>query len=143
MALVAFTGVAASVPGGLAGTQPAGSPVAPLSLPNLVVLALADALVAGLLGYRAAALRTASARDALWAAADLRRRDRDRGGGGPGARDPAAHRAGAADVLFYLWDALHAAPPSRRRDPRWLWETAILLGLGIAGRRLEPPAPVR
>jgi hypothetical protein len=34
--------------------------------------------------------------------------------------------------LLYLWDSLHAAPPSRRRDPRWLWETVILAGLGFA-----------
>src|SRR6476646_3285241 len=94
VALVAFAGVAAGVPGGLAGTQPAGSPVTPLSLPNLLVLALADAV--GALGT--------------------------------------PRRIGPALLmfLFYLWDTLHAAPPSRRRDPRWLWETAILLGLAIA-----------
>lgn len=132
VALVAFAGIAASVPGGMAGTQPAGTPATPMPLQNLLVLALADATVAGLLGYRAAALRTASARDALWAAL---------GYAVVIAIGAAAVRAlgiprliGPALLmfLFYLWDTLHAAPPSRRRDPRWLWETAILVGLGIA-----------
>jgi hypothetical protein len=132
VALVAFAGVAAGVPGGLAGTQPAGSPVTPLSLPNLVVLALADAVVAGLLGYRAAALRTSSARDALWAALSYAvviaiGAAAVRALGIPRLIGPALLM-----FLFYLWDTLHAAPPSRRRDPRWLWETAILLGLAVA-----------
>jgi len=131
VALVAFSGIAAIVPGGMAGLEPAGSPATPLPLTNVLVLALADGLVAGLLGYRAAALRTASARDALWAAL---------GYGVAIAIGAAAVRAlgiprliGPALLmfLFYLWDTLHAAPPSRRRDPRWLWETAILIGLGL------------
>jgi hypothetical protein len=131
VALVAFAGVAASVPGGLAGLEPAGAPAAPVPFVNVVILAVADGIVAGLLGYRAAALRTASARDALWAAL---------GYGVAIAIGAAAVRAlgiprlvGPALLmfLFYLWDTLHAAPPSRRRDPRWLWETAILVGLGL------------
>ena len=131
VALVAFGGVAAIVPGGLAGLEPPGAPATPLGFGNLVVLAAADAAIAGLLGYRAVALRVSSARDAAWAAASF----------------AAAIAIGAAAVraigiprlvgpallmfLFYLWDSLHAAPPSRRRDPRWIWETAFLAGLGI------------
>ena len=34
-------------------------------------------------------------------------------------------------LLFYLWDAVHAAPPTRRRDLRWWWQTALLGLLGI------------
>jgi len=63
VAFLAFTGVAALVPGGLArggeGTDGA----------NLTMLAAADALVAFLLGYRVAALRVTRLRDALWSAA--------------------------------------------------------------------------
>ena len=130
--LVAFTGAAAIVPGGIAGLEAPGAPVAPLALGNLAVLAVADAVIAGLLGYRAVALRVARARDAAWAA----------------ATSAAVIAIGAAAIralgvprlvgpallmfLFYLWDTLHAAPPSRRRDPRWLWEMAILAGLAIA-----------
>ena len=132
VALVAFAGIAAIVPGGLAGLEPRGAPVPPLPRENLVVLATADAIVAALLGYRAAALRVARARDAAWAAASY---------GIAIAIGAAAVRAlgiprliGPALLvfLFYLWDSLHAAPPSRRRDPRWLWETAILAGLAVA-----------
>jgi hypothetical protein len=130
VALVAFVGVAAAVPGGIAGLEPAGAPVAPLPLGNLLVLGLADAFVAGLLGYRAAALRATNLREALWSALTY---------GVAIAIGAAAIRAmgiprliGPALLmfLFYLWDVLHGATPSRRRDPRWIWQTALLAGLG-------------
>lgn len=132
VALVAFVGVAAIVPGGIAGAGPAGAPVSPLPIGELFLLAAADAVIAGLLGYRAAALRSPSVREALWAAATY----------------AAAIAVGAAALramgiprligpallmfLFYLWDSLHAAAPSRRRDPRWIWETVALAGVGAA-----------
>lgn len=132
VALVGFVGVAAIVPGGIAGSEPVGAPVRPLPLGNLVLLAVADAVIAALLGYRAAALRVASAREAVWAALTY---------GVAIAVGAAALRAmgiprliGPALLmfLFYLWDSLHATPPSRRRDPRWIWETVVLAGLGAA-----------
>jgi hypothetical protein len=130
VALVAFVGVAAIVPGGIAGRDAAGAPVLPLPLGDLVLLAGADAVVAALLGYRAAALRDASVREALWAALTY---------GVAIAVGAAAIRAMGIPrligpallmLLFYLWDSLHATAPSRRRDPRWIWETAALAGLG-------------
>jgi hypothetical protein len=130
VALVAFTGVAAIVPGGIAGLEPAGAPVAPLPLGDLVLLAVADAAIAGLLGYRAAALRAASVGEALWAALTY---------GVAIAVGAAAIRAMGIPrligpallmLLFYLWDTLHATSPTRRRDPRWIWETVVLAGLG-------------
>lgn len=132
VALVAFVGVAAIVPGGIAGGEPSGAPVRPLPLGNLVLLALADAAVAALLGYRAAALRVTTVRAALWAALTY---------GVAIAVGAAALRAmgiprliGPALLmfLFFLWDALHATPGSRRRDPRWIWEMVLLAGLGAA-----------
>jgi hypothetical protein len=132
VALVAFVGVAAIIPGGMAGREPSGAPIVPLALGDLFLLAVADAVIAGLLGYRAAALRGSHARDALWAAMTY----------------AAAIAVGAAAIramgiprligpallmlLFYLWDTLHATPPTRRRDPRWIWETVVLTGLGAA-----------
>ena len=132
VALVAFVGVAAIVPGGLAGREPAGAPIVPLALGDLALLAIADAFVAGLLGYRVAALRGSHVRGAVWAALTY----------------AAAIAVGAAALramgiprligpallmlLFYLWDTLHATTPSRRRDPRWIWETLVLAGLGAA-----------
>ncbi|GAC1663902.1 MAG: hypothetical protein NVS9B8_03520 [Candidatus Limnocylindrales bacterium] len=130
VALVAFVGVAAIVPGGIAGLEPDGAPVAPLPLGDLALLAVADASVAALLGYRAAALRTTAARDALWAALTY---------GVAIAIGAAAIRAMGIPrlvgpallmLLFYLWDSLHSTAPTRRRDPRWIWETVALAGLG-------------
>ncbi len=34
-------------------------------------------------------------------------------------------------LAFYLWDAFSAASPARRRDMRWIWQMALLLGLGL------------
>jgi hypothetical protein len=132
VALVAFTGVAAIVPGGIAGLEPAGSPPTALPLGDLLLLALADALIAALLGYRAAALRATSVGEALWAALTY---------GVAIAVGAAALRAMGIPrligpallmLLFYLWDTLHATSPTRRRDPRWIWETLVLAGLGAA-----------
>ena len=132
VALVAFTGVAAIVPGGIAGLEPSGAPVAPLPLGDLVLLAVADAVIAALLGYRAAALRATSVREALWAALTY---------GVAIAVGAAAIRAMGIPrlvgpallmLLFYLWDSLHATSPTRRRDPRWIWETVVLAALGAA-----------
>jgi hypothetical protein len=128
VAFVGFTGAATLVPGGLAGAF--GEPVPPLALQDLLLLAAADALIAGLLGYRAAALRVTTFRDALWSAATYAVAI---------AIGAAAIRAMAIPRLigpalltlaFYLWDAFHGAAPSRRRDPRWIWQIGLLLGLG-------------
>jgi hypothetical protein len=131
VAFVAFVGIAAIVPNGLAGTQLDGAPVPPLPIGDLVLLALADAVVAGLLGYRAAALRLSSARDAAWAAVTSAvvialGAAAIRAMGIPRLIGPALLM-----VLLYLWDTVHAAPSSRRRDPRWIWETLALAALGI------------
>jgi hypothetical protein len=126
---VAFVGVGALVPGGLAGRP--GETVPPLSTRDLLLLAGADAVVAGLLGYRAAALRMTMLRDVLWSAATYAIAI---------AIGAAALRAMAIPRLigpalltlaFYLWDAFHGASPSMRRDPRWIWQTALLLVLGL------------
>jgi len=126
---LAFTGIAALVPGGLpepgavAGPSPTG--------PELAALAAADATVAFLLGYRAAALRSSNIRDVAWfgltsaiviaiAAVGLRAMEI------PRLLGPAL-----LVLVFFLWDAVHGAPPARRRDPRRIWETVLLLVLGI------------
>ena len=90
------------------------------------MLAVGDAVIAFLLGYRAAALRVSTARDALWSAATY----------------AAAIAIGAAAVRFMeiprllgpaLLDAdvlpvgrLPRRRAGRRRDPRWLWQTLLL-----------------
>jgi hypothetical protein len=138
VAFVGFAGSAAVVPGGLPDLQavpPASGGQAPsadrLSEGGLVLLAGIDALVAGLLGYRASAFRVTTLRAALWSAATY---------AGAIAIAAAAVRAmtiprlvGPAllTLVFFLWDAFHGAPPSRRRDPRWIWQTALLVVLAV------------
>ena len=126
---LAFIGVAALVPGGIATPTGDGRPMAEA---NLLLLAGADAVVAFLLGYRAAALRVTTLRDALWSAATY---------AGAIAIGAAALRAmeiprlvGPAllTLAFYLWDAFHGASPSRRREVRWVRQTALLGLLGLA-----------
>ena len=125
---VGFVGAGTLAPGGLAD---GGGEPAPLAATDLLVLAVADAVVAGLLGYRAAALRVVTLRDALWSAATYAIAI---------AIGAAALRAMAIPRLigpalltltFYLWDAFHGTAPSRRRDPAWIWQTAVLLVLGL------------
>ena len=125
VAFLAFTGVAAMVPAGLALSGGA------LAEGNLLVLAAGDALVAGLLGYRAASLRVNDVRDALWSALTY---------AAAIAIGAAALRAMAIPSLlgpalltlaFYLWDAFISTTPSRRRDRRWIGRIALLVGLGV------------
>lgn len=125
---VAFVGAGTLAPGGLVGGTEA--PAIPWSGPDLAVIAAADAVVAGLLGYRAAALRVVTFRDALWSAATYALAI---------AIGAAALRAMAIPRLigpalltlaFYLWDTFHGTAPSRRRDPQWIWQTALLVLLG-------------
>jgi hypothetical protein len=133
---VGFVGAGTLAPGGLVGG--AGSPAVPLSGSDVVVIALADAVVAGLLGYRAAALRVVTFRDALLSAATYAIAI---------AIGAAALRAMAIPRLigpalltlaFYLWDTFHGTAPSRRRDPQWIWQMAVLVVLGalVAGWNL-------
>jgi hypothetical protein len=130
VAFLGFTGIAALVPGAL--PEPGLITVAPPTGAELAILATADALVAFLLGYRGAALRSSNIRDVAWfaltsaivvaiAAVALRAMEI------PRLLGPAL-----LVLVFFLWDAVHGTPPSRRRDPRRVWETVLLLILGIA-----------
>jgi hypothetical protein len=125
----AFVGIAALAAGGM---QPEGG-LAPASTGPFerAGLAVADGAVAFLLAYRIAALRSSNARDVAWmastaaavvtiTAAILRQLQI------PGILAPAL-----IVLVLFLWDALHGQPPARRRDPRRLAETALLLALGL------------
>ena len=125
-----FSGVAALVPGGLVepATGPAGTPM--LAGAALATLAIADGVLAFLLGYRAAALRTTRLRDVLLSALTY---------GVAVAVAAAALRAMAIPrlagpalltLVFFLWDAIHGAPPGRRTEARRIWELILLFALG-------------
>jgi hypothetical protein len=119
------------VPGGLAQPGASGAAGGPLPRGDLLALAVGDAVIAFLLGYRAAALRLTSTRDLLLSALTYLAAI---------AIGAAALRAMAIPRLlgpalltlaFYLWDSVHATPPVRRRDVRWWWQVGLLGVLGV------------
>ena len=124
---IAFTGIAALVPGGL--VEPGGSVAqgaTPLSEGWLLVMAFDDALIALILGYRVAAFRYgaagAAARSAVTYAIVVAA-----AAGAVRAMDlPRLVAPAILTLVFYLWDALHGTPSGRRRETRFLWETLLL-----------------
>jgi hypothetical protein len=124
VAFLGFTGVAAMVPGGLVQTDGA------LAENDLLILAAADALVAGLLGYRSAALRVTGARDALWTAVTYAAAIAIGAAALRAMEIPRLVGPALLTLAFYLWDAFITAPV-RRRDRRWIGQVTVLAGLGV------------
>lgn len=130
-AFVAFTGVATLVPGGLAEPGGAASGAQTLTEGWLVVLAVDDALIALLLGYRLALFRYGSATDAARSALTYAVVVAVAAGAIRAIDIPRLLGPAILTLVFYLWDALHAAAPARRREPRFVWELALLAVLGL------------
>jgi len=128
LAFLGFAGVAAIVPGGL--VQPAGGE-GPLPETNLLVLAAGDGIIAGLLGYRAVALRIANLVDALWSAATYLAAIAIAAAALRAMEIPRLMGPALLTLAFYLWDALAGTQPARRRELRWIWQTGLLAALGI------------
>lgn len=128
VAFVGFTGVAAMVPGGLA--QPTGG-AGPLPETNLLVLAAGDGIIAGLLGYRAVALRVGNLVDALWSAATYLTAIAIGAAALRAMEIPRLMGPALLTLAFYLWDALTGTHPARRRELRWIWQTGLLAALGV------------
>ena len=122
---LAFTGIAAMVPGGLVQTGSA------LPEGNLLVLAAGDAIVAGLLGYRSASLRVTTVRDALWSAATYAAAIAIGAAALRAMEIPRFVGPALLTLAFYLWDAFISTAPSRRRNRRWIGQIALLAGLGL------------
>jgi hypothetical protein len=129
-AFVAFSGMAALVPGGLPEPGTASTPT-PLTDGWLIVLALDDALIALLLGFRVASLRYGNPRDAARSAITYAIVIAVAAGAIRAMNVPRLIGPAALTVVFYLWDALHASAPARRREPRFLWETVLLAVLAV------------
>jgi len=125
VAFLGFTGVAAMVPGGLVQTGGA------LEEGNLLVLATADALVAGLLGYRASSLRVVTVRDALWSAFTYAAAIAIGAAALRAMEIPRLVGPALLTLAFYLWDAFIGTAPRRRRDLRWIAQIGVLVGLGL------------
>jgi hypothetical protein len=130
-AFIAFTGIAALVPGGLA--EPDGGTAAGGALSGgwLIVLAVDDALVALLLGYRVSVFRYGTAADAARSALTYAIVVAVAAGVVRAADVPRLVGPAVLTLVFYLWDALHGTAPARRREPRFLWETVLLVVLGV------------
>lgn len=131
-AFLAFTGVAALVPGGLVEPVPAGGGAGEqLSEQSLLALAIADAAMALLLGYRFAALRVTRWRDAASAALGYALAIAIGAGLVRAAALPRLLGPALLTLVFFLWDAFRGTEPVARRDPRWLWQVVLLAVLGI------------
>ena len=132
VAFLGFAGVAALVPGGLPQPGDLSGVLNPAPL-AWVGQAGGDAVIAFLLAYRAAALRSSNLREVAWfgitgaavvAIATVALRSIEI----PRILGPAL-----LVLVFFLWDAIHSGGrPRRRRDPWRIWETALLAVLAIA-----------
>ncbi|HXG26422.1 MAG TPA: hypothetical protein VNL94_06180 [Candidatus Binatia bacterium] len=124
-----FAGVATLVPGGLPDPNTA-EPFGPDAV-AVLAQAIGDAVIAFLLAYRTAALRTSNLRDVAWfgltgaavvaiAAVALR-----------SIEIPRILGPALLVLVFFLWDAIHSGGPVRRRDPLRVWETVLLAVLAV------------
>jgi hypothetical protein len=127
-----FAGVAALVPGGLPSPGVPGTEGGSNAL-AVAAQAGGDGLIAFLLAYRVAALRSSNLRDVAWfgltgaavvaiAAVALR-----------SIEIPRILGPALLVLVFFLWDAIHSggSASTRRRDPWRAWETAALAILAI------------
>jgi hypothetical protein len=134
VSFLAFIGSAALVQGGLVEptTGSAGGPATTLSESTLIVLAVTDALVGGLLGFRLSVLRERTRPGALWSAGTYAAVVAIAAGAIRAVALPRLLGPAIVTLVFFLWDAIHGSPPAQRRDPRWIWQTALLAVLGLA-----------
>lgn len=125
---IAFAGMASLVPGGFA--EPGALVDGPTGA-QLAALATADAVIAFLLGYRAAALRSSNVRDVAWFALTSAVVVAISAAGLRAMEIPRLLGPALLVLVFFLWDAVHGSAPSRRSDGRRIWETVLLALLGI------------
>ena len=139
-AFVAFTGVAALIPGGLAepvirgtigGVDAGGGGAGGPPEGWLLGLAAADGLVALLLGYRASAFRYGTVRRAAWSALTYAVVVAIAAGAARAIDLPRLVGPSALALVFYLWDAVHGTAPARRREARFVWELVLLVVLTV------------
>ena len=137
VSFLAFIGAAALVQGGLVEPSTVGAATgvtagtAPLSEAALIVLAVTDAFFGGLLGFRLAVLRERNRRAALWSGGTYAAVVAIAAGAIRAVALPRLLGPAIVTLVFFLWDAIHGSPPAQRRDPRWIWQTALLAILGL------------
>jgi hypothetical protein len=128
VSFIGFSGVAAMVPGGLIGRTDGQ---ATLPETNLLILAIGDGIVAGLLGYRAMALRVPRLLDALWSAGTYAAAIAIGAAALRAMEIPRLVGPALLTLAVYLWDALTGTTPARRRELRWIWQIGLLAALGV------------
>jgi hypothetical protein len=128
VSFIGFAGVAAMVPGGLV-QRTGGAGTLPES--NLLILAAGDGIVAGLLGYRAVALRVSNLGDAILSACMYAAAIAIGAAALRAMEIPRLVGPALLTLAVYLWDALTGTTPARRRESRWIWQTGLLAVLGI------------
>ncbi|MHB8398065.1 MAG: hypothetical protein ACYDCI_03930 [Candidatus Limnocylindrales bacterium] len=132
-AFLAFVGTASMVAGGLAEPSGGGSVTGPtVNETGILAIALADAVVAGLLGFRFSAERLAGRRDAIWAALTYATAIAIGAGLLRAIAIPRLVFPALLTLVFYLWDTLRGTAPSLRRDRRFLWQSGLLVVLAVA-----------
>lgn len=131
VAFLGFLGVAATVPGGL--PDPTGESFASsgIRLRNLALLSGLDALIAGLLGYRAAALRGTNLREVLWSAVTCALVIGLAAAGLRAMAIPRLLGPALLVIVFYLWDTVHGAVRADERDARRIWEALLLAAAAV------------
>ncbi|HVA86371.1 MAG TPA: hypothetical protein VNF73_08660 [Candidatus Saccharimonadales bacterium] len=147
-AFVGFSGIAAFVHGGLvgfgsgggvgagsggsaAGGSAAGAGADAIGETALLVLAGADGVIAGILGYRLTRLGPIAPREAFLSAVTYAAVIAIGAGLLRAMAVPQLLGPALLTLLVYLWDAFHATTPSIRRDPRWLWQVGLLVALSV------------
>jgi hypothetical protein len=125
----AFIGIALLVPTGLPDSL--NTPTPPAAIDDLAVLAIADGLIAFLLAYRVAALRSSNLRDVGWEASTAAAVVAIGAAAFRTIEIPSLLGPALLVLVLFLWDAIHGGAPARRRDPRRRLETALLVVLGL------------
>lgn len=125
---IGFSGVAAMIPGGLIERSDGHGP---LPETNLLILAIGDGIIAGLIGYRAVALRVTKLADALWSAVTYAAAIAIGAAALRAMEIPRLVGPALLTLAVYLWDALTGAAPARRRELRWVWQIGLLVALGV------------
>jgi hypothetical protein len=128
LAFLSFVAIAGAIDGG------SGHSVLP-ALPSrgaaLALLASADALVAFVLGYRLAAFRSASVRQATWSAGTYAVVIAVTAGFARAISLPGLLGPALLAAVFYLWSAYRSASGAERRSSGWLTEYLALAGAAI------------
>jgi|GEM_PF-317814 len=132
VAFLAFSGIAAAIPGALVEPGGGGAAARPgLPLEGMALLAVADGLLAGLLGYRLAALRAPDLRGAALAALSYAVVVAVAAAGLRAMAIPRLLGPALLTLVLYLWSAYRGGLRTGRADARWIWELLLLLGLGV------------